>query len=120
MVEGIKYLGVEVSAKKDCFGENRKKIGVAEGMANVTYSMVARACERLMIEKVFWKSVVLPCVLSSAEVMVWRKAERDKLQRRENGVRRKVMGAPGYAPVVTLQGEVGCSSVESRDMKGKV
>ena len=30
------------------------------------------------------------------------------------------MGAPGYAPVVTLQGEVGCSSVESRDMKEKL
>ena len=77
VMEGMKYLGVEVSAKKDCFGGNRKKkIGVAEGMANVTYSVVARACERLMIGKVFWKSVVLPCVLSSAEVMVWRKAER--------------------------------------------
>ena len=89
-------------------------------MANVTYSVVARACEMLMIWKVFWKSVVLPCVLSCTEVMVWRKAQRDKLQRIENNVWRKVMGAPGYAPVVTLQGEVGCSSVKSRDMKGKL
>ena len=25
-----------------------------------------------------------------------------------------------YAPVVTVQGEVGCSSVNARDMKGKL
>ena len=30
------------------------------------------------------------------------------------------MGAPGYAPVCTLQGEIGCSGVDCRDIKGKL
>ena len=63
--------------------------------------------------------MVLPSVLNSAKVIVWKK-EKDRLQVIENGVWRKILAAPGYAPVVTLQGEIGCSSVEARDMKGKL
>ena len=65
----------------------------------------------MMIGKVYWKSVVLPSVLSASEVAVWKASERRRLQRIENGVWRKVLGAPGYAPVCTLQGEIGLSLI---------
>ena len=39
VVEKMKYLGVELSDQRDCFAGNRKKkIDLAERMANVTYS----------------------------------------------------------------------------------
>lgn len=121
IVEKMKYLGTLITQHKDCFKENRKdRMKLAERMANVAYSVVARSCNRLLIGKTFWKSVVLPGVLNSGQVMVWNKNERLKLQRVENGVWRKVLGAPSYTPVVALQGEVGCSSVEARDIKSKL
>ena len=121
MVEEMRYLGVEVRARRDCFAGNRqKKLREAERMANLAYSVVARACDRVIIGKAYWKGVVLPSVLSSGQVMVWGKREIDKLQRIENGVWRSVFGAPGHTPVAVLQGEVGCSSVEARDMKEKL
>ena len=45
---------------------------------------------------------------------------RDRLQRTENGVWRKVFMVPSYTPVAALQGEVECSSVLARDMKEKL
>ena len=121
VVKEVRYLGVLVSARRDCFRENKKeKIMSAERMVNVTYSVVERSCDRLLIGKTFWKSVVLPGVLHAGEVMVWNRTEMEKMQRIENGVWRRVMRAPTYTPVAGLQGEVGCSSMKARDMKGKM
>lgn len=120
-VSKMKYLGVSLTIGKDCFKENRgEKIKLAERMANITYSVVARSCERLLMGKTFWKSIVLPAVLSSGQLMVWSKKEMEKLQRIENSVWRKIMSAPTYTPVCTLQGEIGSSSVLARDIKGKL
>ena len=121
VVGGYKYLGVEVEASGDCFRNNRRgKMELAERMSNVTYSVISRACERMYIGKVFWKSVVLPRVMSSAAVIGWNVKEIEKMQRIENEVWRKILGAPGYTAVAALQGEVGCSSVYARDAKTKL
>ena len=42
------------------------------------------------------------------------------MQRVENRVSRQILGAPEYTPVVALQGEIGASTVEGRDMKIKM
>ena len=121
IVTQMSYLGVTVVNARDCYRMNRKhKIGMAEKMMSVASSVVVRACDRLVIGKTYWKSVVLPGVLSSDGVIAWRKNERDKLQRIENGVWRRVFKAPSYTPVMALQGEIGCSSVEARDMRSKI
>ena len=121
VVSEMRYLGVTVVDKRDCYSVNRReKVIMAEKMSNLTYSVVARACDRVLIGKTYWKSVVLPSVLSSGQVMVWKRSERDRLQRIENGVWRKVFAAPSYTPVAALQGEIGCSSVYARDMKEKL
>ena len=121
MVERFKYLGAEVEANRDCFRLNRvSRINLAHKMSNVTYSVISRACERMLIGKVYWKSVVLPGVLSVAEVMPWNENELDKLQRIENGVWRKVLRAPDCTAIAALQGEIGCSSVRARDIKIKL
>ena len=73
-----------------------------------------------MIGKTYWKSVVLPSVLMGTSVVCWNKGEIEKLQRIENGVWRVILGAPSYTANVTLQGEIGASSMEARDMKIKL
>ena len=117
----MKYLGVEICNSRDCFRENRKKkMKLARRMMNVTYSVTARSCQRMMIGKTFWKNVILPGVLSSSEVSVWRSGEKKELQTIENGVWRRILKAPDFTPVAALQGEVGCSSVLARDIRGKI
>ena len=61
-----------------------------------------------------------PRVLSAEAVVVWTKEERKQLQRVENRVWRQILGAQVYTPVSVLQGEIGASSVEGRDMKIKL
>jgi len=117
----MSYLGMTIRNQRDIYARHREeKLKLAERMANISYSVMSRSCNRLLIGKTYWKSVVLPSVLKSSQVIVWNKTEKGRMQRIENGVWRKIFDAPSYTPVVTLQGEVGCSSVISRDMKCKL
>ena len=117
----MKYLGVEVVDKRDCYQSHREeKINLARRMLNMTYSVIAGSCLRMLLGKAYWKNVVLPSVLYASEVVVWKRDELAKLQRIENCVWRQILRPSDYTPVVTLQGEVGCSSVEARDRKIKL
>ncbi len=64
-------------------------------MANTTYSVIDRACNKLLIGKTYWKSVVLLCPLNGSSVVVWNQQELEKMQRIENSVWRKILSAPG-------------------------
>ena len=93
-----------------CFREYRKgKIQLAERMANITFSVISKSCDKLLMGKTYWKSVVQPRVLSAAAMVLWTKKERKQLQRVENSVWRRILGAPVYTPVATLQGWIGAS-----------
>ena len=83
----------------------------------MTYSVMHKSCNKIMIRKVYWKSMVLPVVLTGASVLCWTRSELEMLQRIENGV---MLSAPGYAPVSTLHGEVGASGMVARDIKLKL
>ena len=89
-------------------------------MANMTYSVMHKSCNKIVIGKVYWKSVVLSSVLVGASALCWTKSELVVLQRIENGVWWTMLGAPGYAPVSTLQGEVWASGVVARDINQKL
>ena len=86
-------------------------------MAEMTYSVVARSCNRMLIGKTFWKCIVLPSVLREYSVLVWTKEEMEKLQRVEKSIWRQILGAPSYVAVEALRGEVGCSAVIERGIK---
>ena len=60
--------------------------------------------------------MVQPRVLSAAAVVVWTREKVKQMQRAENRVWRQILGTP----VVALQGEIGASTVEGRDMKIKL
>ena len=52
----------------------------------MTYSVMHKSCNKIMIGKVYWKSVVLPAVLTGASVLCWMRSELEMLQRIEYGV----------------------------------
>ena len=121
VVDKIKYLGVQINNSENCFKVHKEeKLKQARKMANLTHSVIVRACNRLMVGKVYWKSVVLPSVLFASSVIVWTKKELKDLQTVENNVWRRVLNAPGYTPIAALRGDVGCSSMISRDRKNKL
>ena len=70
-----------------CFREYRKiKIQLAERTANLTFSVILRLCDKLLIGKTYWKSVVKPRVLSAPAMLVLAKEKGKQLQRVENRV----------------------------------
>ena len=117
----MKYLGAVVNDGRQCFREHkRSKLLLAEKMTNVAYSVVARACNRLLLGKTYWKCVVLPSVLHGSAMVTWMGSEMDELQRVDNKIWRVIFRAPIFTPVRALQGEVGAFSAKSRDMKIKL
>ena len=121
VVKEAKYLGVWISDGKDYFKKHKELvIGKARKMANMTFSVIHKSCNKLLIGKTYWKNVVLPSLLHGNSVITWNTTDIDKLQRSENAVWRTILGAPQYSPLVTLQGEVGSSNMMARDMKKKI
>ena len=60
VVEQIRYLGITVSNKRNCFHQHKmEKLLQARQMTNLTYSVIARSCNKVLIGKTYWKSVVL-------------------------------------------------------------
>ena len=58
-------------------------------------------------------------MLMGTSVLCWTRSELKVLQNIENGMWQMMLGAPGYAPVSTLQGEVRTSGIVARDIKLK-
>ena len=85
VVERLRYLGVTVVNKWNCFLQHKKKkIMQARKMANLTYSIIAHSCSKILIGKTYWKSVVLPGILYASSVLTWIRKEMDEVQHIEN------------------------------------
>ena len=119
--ENVKYLGITINNTKNLFKTHKENmLQKAVRLSNLTYSIVARSCSRLNIGKTYWKSVALPSILYGANVVDFTKQEIEKLQRIENSVCRKILGAPSYSQTSALKGEVGISSMKARIMEGQL
>ena len=68
-------------------------------MEYITYSMIDKSVNRLLIGKAYWKAVALPTVLHGINAINMNKVEINKLQITENNVYRKFHKAPSYTPV---------------------
>ena len=121
VVSEIRYLGIDLCNKKDMYKKYKeRKLKEIKKMCNMTYSMIARSCNKVLVGKSYWKSVVLSSVLYGNAVVTWTKTDIQNMQRNENNVWRKILGGPGYTPVVALRGEIGASTMEVRDLKAKL
>ena len=65
VVETIKYLGIKLDDKRNMFKTHKEKmINKANRLANLTYSIIAKSCNKVLIGKTYWKSVALPSILT--------------------------------------------------------
>ena len=121
VTEKIKYLGVTICDKKDCFKVHKEEmLQKAQKLANMTYPIIAKSCNKLLIGKTYWKSIALPSILYGTNVMQLTDTEIGKLQTIENSVYRQILGAPRYAPNATLRGEIGASSMRKRIIESRL
>ena len=102
----IKYLGITIENKKNCFREHKKeKLNKAKQLANMTYSITERSCNRLLVGKGYWKGVGLAVTLYGAEILDYSKEELEKLQRIENKVYRCILRVPTCPANCVLRSE---------------
>ncbi len=117
----FKYLGITINDTRNCFKVQKEEMfKKAHRLANMTHSVIERSCSKILIGKTYWKSVALPSILYGINVIEVTETEIVKLQRIENGVFRRILGAPSYAPVATLRGEIGASSMRVRVREGQL
>ena len=117
----IKYLGVNITNKRRCFGTYKKeKISEARKLSNVTAAVVAKSSNRLLIGKTYWKQVALPKFLYCQSVIPYTDNELEQLQKEENKAFRTILRVPKYTPNSFLKGEIGSSHMKSRDAKAKL
>lgn len=121
VTDKIKYLGININNTKNCFKVHKEEImKKAQRMANLTYSVIHKSCNKMLIGKTYWKSVVMPMLLHGSSVIDFKKEELRKLQSIENGVLRMIVGARKYTAEEGVRGEVGASLFETRVMKSRL
>ena len=115
VVEDIKYLGVTIGTGRDIFKKHKEEtINKARRMAKITYSIIEKSCNRLLIGKTYWKGVVLPSILYANPIINWNETEIKELQVIENSVYRTILGGRRYTPIATMRGEIGSSTMKRR------
>ena len=117
----FKYLGVTVENTRNMFKKQKSTmIEKAQKMANMTYSVIAKSCNKLLIGNTFWKGLVLPSVLYGTNMIFLTENEIRKLQVIENRVFCKILGAPKYVPNCAIRGDVGASLMITRIISGRL
>ena len=89
-------------------------------MANITYSVIGKSCNKLLIGKTFWKSIALPSLLYGTNIINLTDDNIRELQKIENSVYRCILGAAHYNPNVALRGEIGASLMRKRVINGRI
>ena len=119
--EKIKYLGITINDSKTCFKiQKEETLKKARKLANQTYSIIHKSCNKQLIGKTYWKCIALPSILYGSNIIQMSDKEIDQLQTLENSVYRQILGAPKYASNCTLRGEIGSSTMKKRIMEGKL
>ena len=88
-------------------------------MANMTYSIIEKGCNMLLIGKTYWKGIALPSILYGVNVINLSEEEIDDLQNIKNSVYRTILNAPQYAPNSNLRSEIGSSLIKKKDNEWK-
>ena len=66
ITDHIKYLGTTIDNKINYFKTQKKNMFTkAIKLSNMTYSVIEKSCNKLVIGKTYWKSVVVPSILYS-------------------------------------------------------
>ena len=89
-------------------------------MANITYRVIEKSCNKLLIGKTFWKSLALPSLLYGTIIINFTDDNISKLQKSYNSVYICILGAAHYNSNVVLRGEIGASLMRKRVINGRI
>lgn len=121
VVETIKYLGIKIDDKRNMFKSHKTEMNnKANRLANLTYAIIEKSCNKVLIGKTYWKCIALPSILYGTNVLHMTDTEISKLQKIENSVYRKILGGTKTTAVAALRGDVGASAMKSRVVGGKL
>ena len=121
VVKEFKYLGLYLDDEDDIYRKQKEvMLSKAKTHENMTYQVVENSCNKVMIGKTYWKSMVLPTVLYGAGLMNVSEAQTNRVQSTENGVYRKILGAGENTVVEVLRGEIGASASEARMIEARL
>ena len=91
IVQKMIYLGIEIDNKRNYFKTQRGKIiENARKMANITYSVIEKSCNKLLIGKTFGKSIALPSLLYGTNIINLTDDNIRESQKIENSVYRSI------------------------------
>ena len=121
MVDRIKYLGIEIDNKRNYFKTQRIQIlEKARKLANMTYAVIEKSCNTLLIGQTYWKSVSLPSIIYGINVINLTDDDIKNLQTIENSVYRAILGAPDYALNSTMRSKIGASLMKTRIINTRI
>ena len=119
IVESLKYLGVTIVNKYNLFQKHKENtIQAANKLSNLTYGIISKSANKMLIGKTYWKNIVIPSILQSIGVIPYTNTEINELQKIENGVYRKILGGRQNSPICVLRGEIGSSMMKTRFIEG--
>ena len=108
-----KYLGVWLSAK-GCEKAKNEKISTANQWVGRLGSVARMRASKYDVLREVWKTVAVPNIMYSMDVLVWNENDLDKLEVAQNKVARIALNAPRYAAVEALRGDMGWSTFRER------
>ena len=117
----IKYLGIEINEGRDIFKKHKEEvIDRAREMADKTYWTIETCCNKVLMGKLYWKSIVLPSILGGLGLLTFTKTQLEELQIIENSVYRMILSGSSTVPNATLRGEIGASLMRSRAIESRL
>ena len=121
IVKRMKYLGLEICDEKDIFKYQKENmIAELRKLANATFYAIETSYNRVLIGKLWWKSIALSKALFGLGVMTIKAEQIQKMQVIENKVYRLILRAPMITPVAALRGEIGASTMKSRARESRI
>ena len=121
VVNNMKYLGVTISDGRDMFKMHKdNKLKLSEKLVNITYSVINKSCNRLLIGRTYWKNIAIPAILYGSNIIEYTKQEIEKLQKHQNSVCRKILNAPRWATTTAMRGEIGMTNMENRINQNRI
>ena len=73
---------------------------------------------KYMVARELWKAIAVPKIMSNDEVIGLKKKHLQQMEKTQNQIARFALGAPKYAAVESLRGEMGWSQFSERYEKG--
>ena len=121
VVKKIKYLGVNITNNRNIYKEYiNEKLTRAEKYKNYINYILHGKILKTQIGKTLWKAAILPSITHGMQAMKISQKNIQKLNTIQNTIMKQLLNLPSHTPNAYIQGEIGYSKQQYRDMKSKI